>query len=58
MSQVQRLYDLDRPFPDGLDELLQDKEYVNQLRELPEQEVFQVVDHLNEVGFPLRRVPT
>lgn len=53
MSQVQRLYDLDRPFPDGLDELLQDKEYVNQLRELPEQEVFQVVDHLNEVGFPL-----
>ncbi|KAF9789479.1 kinase-like domain-containing protein [Thelephora terrestris] len=49
MSLAQRLYDLDASSPDKLDELLHDKEYVGQLQGLPEQEIFQVVDHLNEI---------
>lgn len=48
---LQRLYDLDRTYPEQLDELLHDKQYVDGLRELPERELSQLVDHLNGVGF-------
>lgn len=50
---LQRLYDLDRSYPDQLNQLLHDKQYVDGLRELPERELFQLVDHLNDVGFAL-----
>jgi hypothetical protein len=54
---LQRLYDLEGSFPDGLDELLHDNEYVDELRELPDRELSQLVDHLSEVYslFPPRR---
>ena len=48
---LQRLHDLDKPFSDRLDELLRDVEYVNGLRKLPEQELIQIVNHLDNVGF-------
>ena len=48
---LQRLYGLDKTFPDKLDELLHDGEYVKQLHALPESDLSQLVDHLNEVGF-------
>jgi len=53
---LQRLYDFDRSstqFPDQLDKLLHDKEYVGGLLELPEPELVQLVNHLNNVGFCL-----
>ncbi|KAF9644875.1 kinase-like protein [Thelephora ganbajun] len=52
---LQRLYDLDRTFPDRLDKLLHDKEYIDELRGLPERELRQLVDHLNEVLVRLDR---
>lgn len=48
---LQRLYDLDKTFPNQLDNLLHDKAYVDGLRELPERELVQLVDHLNDVRF-------
>lgn len=52
---LRRLYDLDEPFPRQLDQLLHDQEYVDELRELPEPELSQLVDHLNDVCFYLCR---
>lgn len=49
---LQRLYDLDGSFPGRLDELLHDNDYVDELRGLPDRELSQLVDHLNE-GFRL-----
>jgi len=52
---LQRLFDLDRSsaqFPDQLDKLLHDKEYVAELLELPDSELIQLVDRLNNVGLP------
>lgn len=52
---LQRLLDLDRSsaqFSDQLDKLLHDKEYVAGLLELPDPELIQMVDYLNNVGFP------
>lgn len=46
---LQRLYDLGKTFSDQLDELLHDKAYVAGLRELPDRELIQLVDHLNDV---------
>ena len=48
---LKRLYDLDKAFPDRLDRLLHDKAYVDGLRELPDPELVQLVDHLNDVRF-------
>lgn len=51
---LQRLYDLDKSsarFSDQLDELLRDKEYLGGLRGLPELELVQLVNHLNDVRF-------
>ena len=55
---LQRLRDLDRSsaqFPDQLDKLLHDKEYVDGLLGLPQPELIQLVDHLNNVGCPSLR---
>ena len=52
---IRRLLDLDRSsiqFPDQLDQLLHDKEYVGGLQELPESELIRLVDYLNNVWFP------
>jgi len=52
---LQRLVDLDRSsvqFSDQLDKLLHDKEYVAELLRLPDPELTQLVDYLNNVGFP------
>jgi len=52
---LRRLFDLDRSsaqFSDQLDELLHDKDYVTGLLGLPDPELIQLVDHLNNVGFP------
>ena len=54
MMSLQRLFDLDRSsaqFSHQLDELLHDKDYVAGLLELPDPELIQLVDHLNNVGF-------
>lgn len=51
---LQRLYGLDRSstrFSDQLDELLHNEGYISELRGLPEIELVQLVDHLNDVGF-------
>ena len=50
---LQRLYELDRSYPDRLDTLLHDQGYVDELRGLPEHKVSQLVDHLNDVRLPL-----
>lgn len=50
---LQPLYELDRSFPDRLDELLHDQKYVEELRGLPEQELLQLVDYLNDVRSPM-----
>ena len=57
---LQRLRDLDRSsaqFPDQLDKLLHDKEYVAGLLGLPQPELIQLVDHLNNVGCPFAMEP-
>ena len=49
-----RLYELDRSsnqFPDQLYQLLHDKEYVECLQQLPDAELVQLMDHLDDVGF-------
>jgi len=51
------LYELDgssAQFPDQLYELLHDKEYVECLQKLPEDELLQLTNHPNGVRFPLR----
>ena len=48
-----RLYEIDgssNQFPDQLYLLLHDKEYVDCLQQLPDDELTQVVDHLDHVG--------
>jgi hypothetical protein len=50
---LQRLYDLDKAFADELDKLLHDEEYVHALEVLPERELVQLVNHLNNVRFSL-----
>jgi hypothetical protein len=52
IMSLQPLYDLDRTFSDGLDKLLHDVVYVDALGRLPERELVQLVNHLNDVGFP------
>jgi hypothetical protein len=52
MSGVQRLYQLDRQFAQGLDGLLQDEKYVGELLKLPDKDLIQLVNYLNDVGFP------
>jgi hypothetical protein len=42
-----------RHLSDGLDKLLHDEEYVHALEELPERELVQLVNHLNNVRFSL-----
>ena len=49
---LQHLYSLDEAFPVGLDELLRDQTYVEELHALQEPELSQVVDHLDEVRLP------
>ena len=52
----QHLYDLDRAsdqFPDQLYQLLHDKEHVECLVNLPEDELAGLMDYLNDVRFPL-----
>jgi hypothetical protein len=49
---AQRLYELDRSstqFPEQLNELLHDKEWVKQLRLLPEGELVELAGHLHDV---------
>ena len=49
---LQRLYSLDDAFVVGLDGLLRDERFVEELHALQEPELSQVVDHLDEVGLP------
>ena len=49
---LQRLYQLDRTFAAELDELLHDEGYVGGLLWLPEDELIELVNYLNDVGFP------
>ena len=54
-----RLYELDRSsaqFPDRLYQLLHDKEHVECLQKLPEDEVVQLIDYLNDVRVSLMSV--
>ena len=53
MSELQRLYDLDRSFSRDLDKLLHDEGYVDGLLQLPENELIPLVNYLNDVGSPL-----
>jgi hypothetical protein len=46
---LHRLYDLDGSFPDRLDELFRDNRYVEELRGLPDPELSELLDHLDEV---------
>ena len=55
---LQPLYELDRSFPDRLDELLHDQKYVEELRGLPEHELLQLVDHLSDVRSLMSRRPS
>lgn len=53
---LHRLYALDRSsaqFPDQLYQLLEDKEYVECLQKLPEDELIQLIGYLDDVRFPL-----
>jgi len=52
-----RLYELDRSsaqFPDQLDQLLHDKEHMECFQNLPEDELAELVNYLNDVRFTLR----
>ena len=51
-TSSQRLYDLDKSLSPELDKLLRDKEYIDGLLDLPENELIQLVNYLNDVGFP------
>jgi len=49
---AQRLYELDRSlaqFPEHLDELFHDREWVEQLKLLPESELVELAGHLHDV---------
>jgi hypothetical protein len=51
-----RLYELNRSsdrFPDQLYQLLHDEEHVGCLQKLPKEELDQLINYLNDVGFPL-----
>jgi hypothetical protein len=52
MSVVQHLYQLDRQFAQGLDGLLQGEKYLGELLKLPDKDLIQFVNYLNDVGFP------
>ena len=48
----QRLYELDKPsirFPEQLNELLHDREWVKSLQHLPEDELSEPMGYLNDV---------
>ena len=50
----ERLYKLDRSsiqFPEQLDELLQDHEWVEGAKSLPEDELVELIDYLDDVSF-------
>ena len=50
---AQRLYELDKTsaqFPKHLDELLHDKEWIEQLESLPVSELVELTGHLHDVG--------
>ena len=49
---ARRLYDLDRSFSQELEKLLHDERYIGELLELPENDLIQLVNYLNDVGFP------
>jgi len=52
----QGLYELDMSsaeFPDRLHQLFHDTERVEYLRELPEDELAELINYLNDVRFPL-----
>ena len=52
IMSAQRLYELDRSsiqFPEQLDGLLRDKEWVEQLKFLPEHELVELAGHLHDV---------
>jgi len=54
IMSLRRLLELDRSsnqFPDQLYQLLHDKEYVECLQQLPNDELAQLVNHLDDVGF-------
>jgi hypothetical protein len=55
---LRRLYDLDKSFPDRLDQILHDQEYVDELRGLPDHELSELVDHLNDVCLLLSQRPS
>jgi len=49
---AQRLYQLDRSsarFPEQLDKLLHDKEWVEQAQLLPKDELVEMIEHINDV---------
>lgn len=55
MSDVlQRLYKLDKSFAQELEKLLQNDKYVGGLLKLPEKELIQLVNYLDNVCFPPR----
>ena len=59
IMSAQRLYELDRSsiqFPEQLDGLLRDKEWVEQLKFLPEHELVELAGHLHDVW--LISIPT
>ena len=58
VMSLQFLYELDRSFPNRLDKLLHDQEYVEELQGLPEQELLQLVDYLNDVCSPMSWRPS
>jgi hypothetical protein len=49
---LQRLYQLDRSFAKDLDRLLQDKKYQETLLNLPQNELIELVNYLNDVCSP------
>ena len=55
---LQSLYELDRSFPDRLDKLLHVQKYVEELQGLPDQELLQLVDYLNDVCSPMSWRPS
>lgn len=48
-TSIQRVYDLDKSFPDSSHKLLHDNQYIDKLLGVPDQEPSQLVDHPNEV---------
>ena len=47
---LQRLYESDRSFSGELDKLLHDEKYLGELLTLPEDQLIQLVNYLNDVS--------